>query len=89
MKVRVEIEIDIPSFLIEATGDDLIEQVVGEHVVRVCDLGDLKAAMKILAEKAVTEDKGLSVSGSDAGVNVRQHWATVMSEAKTRVIVLD
>lgn len=92
MKVRVEIELDIPSFLIEAAGGDPIEQIVDEHVVRTAEVAHLQAVMKFLVEKAKAEDKGLTVVGPEvwsAMANGRKHWAAVMSEAKTRVIVLD
>lgn len=81
MKVRLEIELDISDFLIEATGGDPVDHVVWENVINAAQLYHLRQAMDCLVQKSKAETMELTVVGPevwDAMANGRKHWANVL-----------
>ena len=82
MKVRLEIDLDIPDFLIEGAGGDPVDHVVWQHVIQAAQLKHLNQVMECLVQKSKAETMELTVVSPElweAMANGNRHWADVLS----------
>lgn len=82
MKVRLEIDLDIPDVLVEATGGDPVEHVVWQHVIQAAQLKHLNQVMECLVQKSKAETMELTVVSPEIWegmANGNRLWADVLS----------
>jgi len=88
MKIRLELEIDVP--FLEGISDDEISQNVFDDIINFCTCQHLDRAMNAIVEKSKAEKVNEEQMAMNWSAIIDHHnlWADIMREANGKIVVL-